>query len=178
MSSTRKGLFDVRPSECRSGNDAVDYFALVPGNPYDYHNGLPIRGNFTVRGGGRSSVMSSLAKPVYDILRRRVDDLDDPRISYAELARALREASEEFDHITHRSQELYRALGEVADECGRLGLPSLAALVVRADSRRPGDAYYAGMEPQLSRGERIAVWREELEAVKQAEYPASVEESD
>jgi hypothetical protein len=114
--------------------------------------------------------MSSLANAVYNILRLRVG-MDDPRISYAELARSLREASEEFDHLNHRSRELYLALGEVADECRRLRLPSLAALVVRADSRRPGDAYYSGMEPHLSRGEKIAVWREELEAVKQAKYP-------
>jgi hypothetical protein len=122
--------------------------------------------------------MSSLANAVYDILRQRVVGRDDPRISYAELARALRDASEEFDHLTHRSQELYRALCEVGDACGRLGLPSLAALVVRADSRRPGDAYYAGMEPHLSRGERIELWRQELEAVKQTKYPDSPENSD
>ncbi len=117
--------------------------------------------------------MASLAKAVYDILRRRVGS-DDPRISYAELARELRDVAEEFEHLNHRSRELYQALCEVGDACSRLGLPSLAALVVRADSRRPGDAYYAGMPAELSRGERIALWREELEAVKRAKYPARV----
>jgi hypothetical protein len=115
--------------------------------------------------------MSSLAIAIYDILRLRVG-MDDPRISYAELARTLRDASEEFDHLNHRSRELYHALCEVGDECRRLRLPSLPALVVRADSRRPGDAYYADMESHLSRGEKIALWQEELEAVKQAKYPA------
>jgi hypothetical protein len=95
-----------------------------------------------------------------------------PRITYAELARELRQMSEQHEHITHRSRELYAALCEVADECRRLGLPSLAALVVRADSRRPGDAYYQGMSPELRyRGEQIEAWRQELEAVKQAVYP-------
>jgi hypothetical protein len=115
--------------------------------------------------------MSRLAEAIYDVLRSRPGQAD-PRISYKDLSRALREAREEFEHIHQRSRELYRALGEVARECHRLGLPSLAALVVRADSRRPGEAYYAGMEPHLSRGEKVAAWRAELEAVKQAEYPA------
>jgi hypothetical protein len=117
--------------------------------------------------------MTSLAKAVYDILRRRVGD-DDPRISYAELARELRDVAEEFDHLNHRSRELYQALCEVGDACDRLGLPSLAALVVRADSRVPGDAYYTEMPAELSRGEKVALWREELEAVKRAKYPARV----
>ncbi len=115
--------------------------------------------------------MTSLAKAVYDILRRRLGS-DDPRISYAELARELRGMAEEFDHLNHRSRELYLALCEVGDACDRLGLPSLAALVVRADSRRPGDAYYAGMPAKLSRGEKVALWREELEAAMRAKYPA------
>jgi len=116
--------------------------------------------------------MSPLAEAVYEILRAR-PGLPDPRVTYGELAAGLREASPQFEHVTHRSRELYAALGEVADECRRLGLPSLAALVVRADSRRPGDAYYQGMSPSLVyRGEQVSAWREELEAVKQARYPA------
>jgi hypothetical protein len=115
--------------------------------------------------------MSPLAEAVYAILRSR-PGRSDPRITYAELAAELRETSEEFEEIRHRSRQLYVALGEVADECRRLGLPSLAALVVRADSRRPGDAYYQGMPPELLyREQRIAAWRQELEAVKQAVYP-------
>jgi hypothetical protein len=113
--------------------------------------------------------MSPLAEAVYDILRAR-PGLADPRITYAGLARALRAVSEEFESINARNRDLYAALGEVAQECRRLGLPSLAALVVRADSRRPGEAYYAGM-PFRFRGEKVAAWREELEAVKGAEYP-------
>jgi hypothetical protein len=115
--------------------------------------------------------MSPLAEAVYEILRSRPGQTD-PRITYAELARELRQMSEDHEHITHRSRELYAALCEVADECRRLDLPSLAALVVRADSRRPGDAYYQGMSPELRyRGVQIEAWRQELEAVKQAVYP-------
>src|SRR5690348_10092087 len=115
--------------------------------------------------------MTPLAEAVYDILRLR-PARPEPRITYGELAAGLREASAEFEHVTHRSRELYAALGEVAEECRRLGLPSLAALVVRADSRRPGEAYYQGTTPSLAyRGERVSAWRQELEAVKQATYP-------
>jgi hypothetical protein len=115
--------------------------------------------------------MSPLAEAVYAILRARPGS-SDPRISYAQLARQLRETYQAFEHISHRSRELYVALGEVADECRRLGLPSLAALVVRADSRRPGDAYFQGMGPDLqSRAEKIDAWRQELEAVQVSTYP-------
>jgi hypothetical protein len=38
-------------SDSGNGNDAVDNFALAPGNPYYYLNWMPIKGNFTVRGG-------------------------------------------------------------------------------------------------------------------------------
>lgn len=115
--------------------------------------------------------MSPLAEALYTLLRSR-PGLEEPRITYAELARQLRETSEEFEYITHRTRQLYAALGEVANECERLEKPSLAALVVRADTRRPGDAYYQGMGPRLRfRGEQVNAWREELEAVKENEYP-------
>ncbi len=83
--------------------------------------------------------MSPLARAVYEILRRQLSR-PDPRITYAEVARTLRETSEAFEHVTHRSQELYAALGEIGRECQRLRLPPLPALVVRADTGRPGAA--------------------------------------
>jgi hypothetical protein len=112
--------------------------------------------------------MSPLAAAIYDILRRRAPTAD-PRITYGEMARTLRERKAAFEHITHRSQEMYAALWEVGAACRRLGLPPLPALVVRADTRRPGDAYYDGM-PSKYRGERIAAWQRDFEAVRQATY--------
>src|SRR5262249_54591411 len=64
---------------------------------------------------------------------------------------------------------LYAALGEVGKECRRLKLPPLPALVVRADTMRPGAAYYGGGSP--IRGEQISAWRRDLEAVKRVRYP-------
>jgi hypothetical protein len=115
--------------------------------------------------------MNPLAAAVYEILRGRVG-LPEPRITYAELARQCRESDEAFETVTHRSRELYAALWEVGNACRRLGLPPLPALVVRADSRRPGDAYYEGMPP-LRPDERIAAWQRDLDAVRRAAYPTT-----
>ena len=116
--------------------------------------------------------MSPLAEIVYELLRQRTM-LDDPRITYAELAEQVRDAGEAFEYITHRSRLLYAALAEVGAECLRLRLPPLPALVVRADTGRPGEAYYEGRCTGIvHRGERIAAWRSDLEAVKGVSYPA------
>ena len=117
-------------------------------------------------------VMSALAEAVYEILRRRVG-LSEPRITYAELAAALRDWSEEFEYTHHRNPQLYTALGEVGRECRRLRLPPLPALVVRADTRRPGEAYYRGRRSgRVYKDDQISAWRRDLEAVRQATYPA------
>ena len=115
--------------------------------------------------------MSSLAKAIYEILRLRIGH-DDPRITYKELASALHDFSEEFEYAHHRNPQLYLALGEVGLECRRLRLPPLPALVVRADTRRPGDAYFAGKASAgVFKDDRVKAWRRDLEAVKRATYP-------
>jgi hypothetical protein len=114
--------------------------------------------------------MSPLAEAVYEILRNRLS-LAEPRISYAELAAALRDVAEEFEFVYHRSRELYAALGEVGKECRRLRRPPLPALVVRADTRRPGEAYYDGKRAGVYKDDCIADWKKDLEAVKKAKYP-------
>jgi hypothetical protein len=115
--------------------------------------------------------VSPLAAAVYDLLRLRTS-LPEPRITYAELARQLRDRSDEFEHLTHRSRELYAALVEVGSECRRRKLPPLPALVVRADTRRPGEAYYGGKcSGTIARGDKISAWRRDLEKVKATSYP-------
>jgi hypothetical protein len=116
--------------------------------------------------------MSPLAKAVYAILRLRTTQ-PEPRITYSQLSEELREIGEEFAHVNRRSRELYAALAEVGAACRRLRLPPLPALVVRADTRRPGAAYFeGGCSGLVYRGDKIAAWREELEAVKRTTYPA------
>src|SRR5262245_57913230 len=114
--------------------------------------------------------MNPMAEAIYEILRRRLS-LGDPRITYADLARALRDESPAFERVTHRSQELYTALWEVGRACRGQRLPPLPALVVRADSRRPGDAYFDGLT-LATRDERVAAWQEDYDAVRAATYPA------
>jgi hypothetical protein len=116
-------------------------------------------------------IVTPLAEVIYDLLRRRTAQ-EEPRITYAELAAQVRDAGEEFEYVHHRNQQLYAALAEVGAECRRLKLPPLPALVVRADTGRPGDAYYEGKcGGRTYRGERIAGWRADLEAVKETVYP-------
>jgi len=116
--------------------------------------------------------MTPLAEIIYDILRRRTS-LEDPRITYSKLAEQVHDAGEEFEYVHHRNQQLYAALTEIGAECRRLQLPPLPALVVRADTGRPGEAYYEGKcTGVVYRGERIAGWRRDLEEVKGTEYPA------
>ena len=115
--------------------------------------------------------MSPLAEATYEILRLRLSQ-PDPRITYKELAAQLRDSAEAFADIHHRSQQLYVALGEVGRECRRLELPLLPALVVRADSGRPGRAFFEGTcSGMVYPGEKVSAWLRELEAVKLAEYP-------
>jgi hypothetical protein len=121
--------------------------------------------------------MSPLAEIIYDILRRR-PSLDDPRITYGELAEQIRDSGDEFEYVHHRNQQLYAALSEVGAECRRLKLPPLPALVVRADTKRPGEAYYEGKCGGIHRGERIAAWREDLQAVQGSIYPARSDSGD
>ena len=115
--------------------------------------------------------MSPLSEAVYEILRTQASK-PEPRITYKELAGRLRDTSDDFAYVNHRSQQLYASLWDVGRECRRLRLPALPALVVRADTRRPGDAYFEGPgSRQFYKGEKIAAWRRELEAVKGTKYP-------
>jgi hypothetical protein len=115
--------------------------------------------------------MSPLAEAIYLILRSRTF-LSEPRITYKDLAAELRDSDPAFEHVHHRHQQLYVALGEVGAECRRLRLPPLPALVVRADTKRPGAAYYtARIAGRPYRGEQIRAWRQDLEAVKGTRYP-------
>ncbi len=115
--------------------------------------------------------MSPLAEAIYEILRRRTAE-EDPRITYAQLAETLRETSADFEYVHHRNRELYAALNEVGQECRRSRWPSLPALVVRADTGRPGAAYFAGKcSGVVYRGEQVSAWQREVAAVKQATYP-------
>src|SRR5271166_1569550 len=109
--------------------------------------------------------MTPMAEAIYEILRRRIGR-DDPRITYKELAAALRDFSEAFEYAHHRNPQLYTALDELGRECRRMRLPPMPALVVRADTGRPGAAYYEGKcSGIVYKDDRVSAWRRDLEAV-------------
>jgi hypothetical protein len=84
----------------------------------------------------------------------------------------LRKRSKAFGAINHRSRPLYAALCEIGDECRLLGLPPLPALVVRADTRRPGEAYFEGEFARTAHpSAKIAAWWNDLKAVRGTTYP-------
>jgi hypothetical protein len=120
----------------------------------------------------KEAVVSPLAEAIYALLRLRTAQ-PDPRITYSELSAQLRDLDEEFAHVNRRSQELYAALAEVGAMCRQRRLAPLPALVVRADTRRPGAAYFeGGCTGLVYLGDKIAAWREDVEAVKRTTYPA------
>ena len=101
--------------------------------------------------------MSPLAIPIYDLLRSRVRR-PDARVTYAELARELRDRAQAFEHNTHRSHELYMALGEIGAECA----PTRAARatpitrachrVTAANATPPGNATSTPCGKRSTRG--------------------------
>src|SRR4029079_272628 len=102
-----------------------------------------------------------------EILRRRIGCVDDPRITYKELAEALRDFADAFEFAHHRNPQLYLALGEVGRECRRMRLTPLPALVVRADTRRPGDAYFEGnCSGKGYKDDKVSAWRRDIGAAK------------
>ena len=104
---------------------------------------------------------SPLAAAIYKLLVRRLGAAV-PTLTYGELVTALAPR-----HVTHRrSAALHAALGEVCAMCRARDLPCLPALVHRADSGRPGPAYYRQAHPRLrSDAARVAAWEAELAAV-------------
>ncbi len=116
----------------------------------------------TVASVARSAVgLSPLAVAVQKVLIRRLRSRS-PALTYGELVEALAPK-----HPTHRrSPALHAALGEVSAACRARGVPCLPALVHRADSGRPGPAYYRTAHPRVrSDAARIAAWEAEMVAV-------------
>jgi hypothetical protein len=125
--------------------------------------------------------MSDLALACYAVLRLLVPCTGDPRISYAELVRRLpsRFWYLDLDNPQHRN-ELWAALGEIVEACHAHSprLPALPAIVVKEEDGRltyPGSGYYPVAHPGVEDEEELLVlWSQELEAVRQTQYPTQV----
>jgi hypothetical protein len=113
--------------------------------------------------------MSPLAHRIYQRLRSHLRARPDHPLTYGDLARALR--------VRVRSAPFYAALGEVTDACRARALPTLAALVGRHDTRRPGDGYYKIAHPRVrSEAGRKKAWVREraLVAAAAARFPEAL----
>jgi hypothetical protein len=105
--------------------------------------------------------MSPLATRIYRRLRTHLRARPDQPLTYGDLARALR--------VRVRSPPFYAALGEVTEACRARDLPTLAALVGRHDTHRPGDGYYKVAHPRVRcEAGRKKAWERERASVAAA----------
>ena len=82
-------------------------------------------------------------------------------ISYSALCGLITTA-----HIHHRAPYFHRLLDDLSHEDEALGVPSLAALVVRKDSGIPGQGYFAIFAAEGGSPDDLeAYWRSQFEAV-------------
>jgi len=117
----------------------------------------------------RGRTLSVLADAIYQVLRRRVPHVD-PTITYSQLVSKL---PSPHNKLAPDDGELFGALADITRVCRKRGLPTLAALVVRAIEKTPGQGYYAQAHPQVSgnTAPELAAWRLELETANRTDYP-------
>ena len=108
--------------------------------------------------------MSPLANAIYKLLVRRLQ-AGRTSMTYGELTAALPPSL-----TTHRrSSRLHARLGEVSEACRASGVPCLPAMVWRADTGRPGPAYYRHAHPTLrAESSQLDAWEREHAAVIRA----------
>jgi hypothetical protein len=116
-------------------------------------------------------MLTSLAEDIYNLLRERVPAPAhrDPCITYSELVGLL---SPNHKIVDGRDPRLAQALGDLVRLCQQKGWPLVSALVVRADSRRPGAGYHDVACPdEHDEAKQEIGWANELARVKQYVYP-------
>jgi hypothetical protein len=75
-----------------------------------------------------------------------------------------------------QDSRLSDALGEIVVACRARGLPTLAAIVVRNDTRMPGNGYYpvAHPAPGDDRVQQAIAWGNEMLLVRKTQFPATL----
>jgi hypothetical protein len=115
--------------------------------------------------------LSLLAEDIYNVLRELVPvpAHKDPRITYGDLIAKLSPSHQLTDA---RDPRLAAALGDLVRLCKENGWPLISALVVRADTQRPGSGYYEVASPPGGDALELEIeWAAELMRVKQHVYP-------
>jgi hypothetical protein len=122
-------------------------------------------------GGYHLGMLTLLAEDIYNLLRERVPAPThrDACITYSDLVGQLDKSHGILDG---RDPRLAQALGDLVRLCQQRGWPLISALVVRADSRRPGAGYYdVASSDERDPDKREIEWARALERVKQHVYP-------
>jgi Arc/MetJ-type ribon-helix-helix transcriptional regulator len=85
------------------------------------------------------------------------------------------ELSDRIEAYNARSPGLHTLITEIAREEFRAGRGMLSAVVVKADTREPGEGFYLFAEAELGTAlaDRPVFWREELHRVYDVNQPAS-----
>lgn len=89
------------------------------------------------------SAMTHLADAIYDVLRATRPS-NRREITYTDLISRL---PAQFSNIAPDGELLAGALGELVTGCRNKGIPAISAMVIRADTRVPGNGYYPMAHP-------------------------------
>jgi hypothetical protein len=120
--------------------------------------------------------LSELARAIYGVLRTRVPS-PHPEITYKQLVTTLPPLGKPFENVGFHDPRLDQALADTVHACRAAGLPALSAIVVNAETRRPGKRYYAeahsGVTGEI---EKEVEWAKEFERAKGTTYPAELPE--
>ena len=122
--------------------------------------------------------LSQLATEIYEVLRAYANSANG-EITYQELVMALGPLPPPNQDLHWRDSRLDEALGELVTTCRGHQLPALSAIVVRANERSPGAAYFPIAHPQeFAIGGEVAAmraWEAEVRRIRVASYPERLE---
>lgn len=116
--------------------------------------------------------LTVLAKAIYDVLRPRLPGTT-PEITYDDLVHHLPSLGPPNVGLQARDVRLDVALGELVVACRSKGLPAISSIVVRKDTRMPGDGYYGAAHPNTAHDAALRAidWGREFNAARATAYP-------
>jgi hypothetical protein len=118
--------------------------------------------------------LSPLAREIYKVLRLRVPAIH-PEMTYKQLAEPLPPLGKPFEDVGFHDPRLDQALADTVHACRAVGLPALSAIVVNAETKKPGKRYYAEAHPSVGGDiEKEVAWAREMELAKITSYPTEL----
>jgi hypothetical protein len=120
--------------------------------------------------------LSQLAANIYDVLRDNIRT-NRATITYSELVKRLGPLPAPNRNLQAQDRRLNEALNELVQYCRERNLSAISAIVVTANTARPGPGYYDVAYPELSNGnhsEEERAWLAEVSQVYQTHYPETL----